>query len=50
MCNRGNTGKRRGEDCNRAQFNAAEKGGKGMADKIFTGAKPSLKAMLKMGI
>jgi hypothetical protein len=28
----------------RAQFNAAEKGGKGMAFKIFTGAKPFLKA------
>jgi hypothetical protein len=31
--------------CNRAEFNAAEKDGKGMALKIFTEAKPYLKAL-----
>jgi hypothetical protein len=32
----------------RAQFNAAEKGGEGMALRIFTGAKPFLKASVKL--
>jgi len=30
-----------------AEFSAAEKGGKGMALKIFTGAKPFPKALIK---
>jgi hypothetical protein len=37
----------REDGCEGAQFTAAEKGGKGMALKIFTEAKPSLKANMK---
>jgi hypothetical protein len=40
----GNRGFRRKDGCYRAQFSAAEKGGKGMALKIFTGTKPFPKA------
>jgi hypothetical protein len=41
---RGNREFRRKDGCYRAQFSTGEKGGKGIASKIFTGAKPFPKA------
>jgi hypothetical protein len=38
---------KRRDECYDAQFRAAEKDGKGMAFKGFTGAKPFLKAHIK---
>jgi hypothetical protein len=43
----GNRGLGRRDGNRGAQFTAAEKNGKGMALRVFTGAKPSLKARMK---